>query len=71
MAVGLPIVHGGARDEVIRKQGDGDEPIWVREGKWLEEDCVEDAEDGRGGADAEREGEDGGDGKAWAVAKLA
>ena len=43
----------------------------MREGERLEQDRIEDAEDGSGGADAEGEREDGGDGEARAVAKLA
>jgi len=43
----------------------------MREGQRLEKHGVENAEDGRGGADAEGERKDGGGGEAGAVTELA
>jgi hypothetical protein len=48
-----------------------DEAAAVAVGKGLEEDAVDDAEEGGGGSDAEGEGEDGGEGEAGRLAKLA
>jgi hypothetical protein len=50
---------------------DDREAICVAVGVRIDEDGVDDAEDGGGGADAECEGEDGGDGEGGAFAKFA
>jgi hypothetical protein len=48
-----------------------DEAAAVAVGERLEEDAVDDAEEGSGGSDAEGEGEDGGEGEAGGLAELA
>ena len=41
------------------------ECIRVRKRQWFDQDAVDDRKDGRGGADAEREGEGGDEGESW------
>src|SRR5882757_11005746 len=70
-ALALPILNCGNGKAIPRSAIQSDEAIRVGERQWLEQDGVENAEDNSRGADAKRECEDGGDGEAWAVAKLA
>ena len=67
----LPVLNRGNGQAIPRSAVQRDETVRVREGQRLEEHGVEDAEDGGGRADAERERKDGGGGEAGAVTELA
>ena len=57
--------------EVTDSFPDDDEVAAVAVGEGLEEDAVDDGEEGGGGSDAKGEGDDGGYGKAGGFAELA
>ena len=67
-------IGAGVRDEFF-EEADAlpydDEAAAVAVGKGLEEDAVDDAEEGGGGSDAEGQGEDCGEGEAGGLAELA
>jgi len=72
----LEIDEGGGgkspRAELIGgKNGGGREALCVFVGVGIEESAINDAEDGCGGAAAEREGEDGNSGESWRFTELA
>ena len=51
--------------------GEHHQAIGIGEGQWTQQDSFDDGEDRGGGADAEREHEDGGDGEAERLLQLA
>jgi hypothetical protein len=62
---------GGRDSRGKLKSVDGNEFVGVGERERAKEDAIDQAEDGGGGSDAERQCEDSGQGEPWAAAKIA
>ena len=70
----VEVVEIGGFDAALHLRigfGDGDDAALILEGKRLEEQAVDATEDGGGGSDAEREGENHRDGESGRLAQLA